>query len=221
MTGPTAQPSPQRARPDKAIEARRLMVTAKVTAVEQAVKAILKAGAPVTKAGVAGLAGVSRSFVYENEQARLLIAAALARTNAREAGRSERMTAHEEASWRERALNAEEGVRELRRAIESERRLVGDLMGQLRQPDGTWIEEDRIRLRDENTRLLSDRQQLVRERNELQRKLDGARANLSRLNEQRVHELFPNGPSEPRGEMSGTGGSSSPPSLALLRREPP
>jgi len=197
------------------------MVTAKVTAIEQAVKAILKAGAPVTKAGVAGLAGVSRSFVYENEQARLLIAAALARTNAREAGRSERMTAHEEASWRERALNAEEGVRELRRGIESERRLVGDLMGQLRQPDGTWIEEDRIRLREENTRLLSDRQQLARERDELQRKLDGARANLSRLNEQRVHELFPNGPSEPSGEMSGTGGSSSPPSLALLPREPP
>lgn len=127
MTGPTAQPSPQRARPDKAIEARRRMVTAKVTEVERAVKAILKAGAPVTKAGVAGLAvaGVSRSFVYENERARSLVAAALARTTAREAGRAERMTAHEEASWRERALNAAEGVRELRRAIESERRLVG------------------------------------------------------------------------------------------------
>ena len=42
--------------------------------------------------------------------------------------------------------------------------------------------------------LLLERNQLVRERAELQRKLDGARANVSRLNEQRVTQLFPDGP---------------------------
>ena len=35
---------------------------------------------------------------------------------------------------------------------------------------------------------------LARERNNLQRRLDGARANVSRLNERRVSQLFPDGP---------------------------
>jgi uncharacterized protein (DUF3084 family) len=71
---------------------------------------------------------------------------------------------------------------------------VSDLTGQLREPDGTWIEHDRNRLRHENQTLLFERNQLVTERAELQRRLDGARANVSRLNEQRVTQLFPNGP---------------------------
>ena len=62
------------------------------------------------------------------------------------------------------------------------------------QPDGTWIEHDLNRLRQENEHLLSERNQLLRERNELQRRLDGARANISRLHERRVQELFPDGP---------------------------
>src|SRR5437899_2097436 len=48
--------------------------------------------------------------------------------------------------------------------------------------------------RRENEHLLSERNQLLRERNEPQRRLDGARANISRLQEQRVQELFPDGP---------------------------
>jgi len=45
-----------------------------------------------------------------------------------------------------------------------------------------------------NEHLLSDRNLLRRERNELQRRLDAARANISRLNERRVQELSPDGP---------------------------
>ena len=104
------------------------------------------------------------------------------------------ITAQQEASWRERALNAEDRTRELSREIATQRRLVSDLTGQLREPDGTWIEHDRNRLRHENQKLLLERNQLGRERAELHRKLDGARANVSRLNEQRVTQLFPNGP---------------------------
>src|ERR1039458_8643916 len=90
--------------------------------------------------------------------------------------------------------NAEDRTRELSREITTQRRLVSDLTGQLREPDGTWIEHDRNRLRHENQTLLFERNQLVTERAELQRRLDGARANVSRLNEQRVTQLFPNGP---------------------------
>jgi hypothetical protein len=71
---------------------------------------------------------------------------------------------------------------------------VADLIGQLREPDGTWIEHDRNRLRAENEQLLAERNQLLRERDVLQRKLDGARANIARINQHRVTQLFPAGP---------------------------
>ena len=67
-------------------------------------------------------------------------------------------------------------------------------MGRLRQPDGTWIADDRNRLRGQNDHLLAERDRLAGERNELQRRLDGARANIVHLNNRRVTELFPHGP---------------------------
>ena len=85
-------------------------------------------------------------------------------------------------------------VRTLRRELTTQRRLVADLMGQLRQPDGTWVEDDRNRLRDQNQHLVAERDRLARERNELQRRLDGARANIAHLNNRQVTELFPHGP---------------------------
>ena len=181
-------------RPDKAIDARRRAAAAKVTAVEKAVKTLGRAGAPITRAGIAQLAGVSRSFTYENDTARAMITEAQARTQARVTDRVETMTAQQEASWRERALNGEDQIRTLRRALTIQRRLVADLMGQLRQPDGTWVEDDRNRLREQNEHLVAERDRLARERNELQRRLDGARANIVHLNGQRVTELFPSGP---------------------------
>jgi len=144
--------------------------------------------------GVAQLAGVSRSFTYENDAANSIIAEAQTRTQVRAEGRIEKRTAQEEASGRERALNAEDEIRNLRHELASQRQLVGDLLGQLREPDGTWIEHDRNRLRQENEHLLSERNQFLRERDELQRRLAGARANISRLHERRVQELFPDGP---------------------------
>jgi chromosome segregation ATPase len=183
-----------RPRPQRAIDARKHVAAAKLAAVEKAIKALGRTGAPVTRLGVAQLAGVSRSFTYENDSAKLIITAAQARTYARAEGRIEKRTAQEEASWRERALNAEDEIRNLRRELATQRQLVGDLLGQLREPDGTWIEHDRNRLRQDNEQLLAERHQLLRERNELKRRLDGARANISQLNERRVQKLFPDGP---------------------------
>jgi len=89
--------------------------------------------------GVAQLAGVSRSFTYENSVANSIIAEAQTRTQARAEGWIEGRTAQEEAGWRERALNAEDEIRNLRRELGTQRQLVGDLLGQLREPDGTSI----------------------------------------------------------------------------------
>ena len=122
-----------------------------------------------------------------------MITDAQTRTQTRVTDPVETMTAQQEASWRERALNAEDQIRPLRRELTTQRRLVADLMGQLRQPDGTWIEDDRNRLRDQNEQLTAQRDQLAKDRNELQRRLDGARANIAHLNSRHVTELFPDG----------------------------
>ena len=185
------QNTARKPRPERAIDARKHAAASKVAAVAKAVNALGRTGAPLTRVGVAQLAGVSRSFTYENGAANSIIADAQTRTQAHAEGRIEKRTAQEEASWRERALNAEDEIRNLRRAIAAQRQLVGDLLGQLREPDGTWIEHDRNRLRQDNEHLFSERNQLLRERNELQRRLDAARVNIFRLNERRVQELFP------------------------------
>jgi len=186
-----AQTRPQ---PKEAIDARRRDSAIKVAAVSKVVKLLGRSGAPVTRATVVRLAGVSRSFTYENEEARTIIDAARSRCEATALTRIGTMTAQEEASWRERALHAEDYAQQLRKEIAIQCRLVSDLTGQLREPDGTWIERDRDRLRCSNEALLTERNQLVRERNGLQRKLEAARANVSRLLDKRVTELYPNGP---------------------------
>ena len=113
-------------RPQRAIDARKYAAAAKLTAVGKAVKAPGRTGAPVTRVGVAWLAGVSRSFTNENGAANSIIAEAQTRTQARAERRIEGRTAQEEASWRERALNAEDEIRNLRRELATQRQLVGD-----------------------------------------------------------------------------------------------
>ena len=138
-------------RPERAIDARRRDAAAKVTAVDKAVKALGRMGVPVTRAGVARLAEVSRSFTYENDQADSMIVAAQYTDHGpsrRDGG--EQITAQQEAAWKERALNAEDRVRHLNRELESQRQLVGDLLGRLREPDGTWLEDERNQLRQDN-----------------------------------------------------------------------
>ncbi|MDQ1538921.1 MAG: hypothetical protein QOE58_3314, partial [Actinomycetota bacterium] len=128
-----------RPRPEQAIDTRRRDAAAKVAAVEKAVKLLGRTGAPMTRAAVSKLAGVSRSFTYENDLARAVIKTAQTRSQAHVEGRMETVTAQQEASWRQRALNAEDQARTLRQEVTRQRRIVGDLLGQLREPDGTWI----------------------------------------------------------------------------------
>jgi hypothetical protein len=79
-------------RPEPGIDARRRAAGAKVTAVEKAIKALGRTGAPLTRMVVSRLAGVSRSFTYENDTANRMIAAAQVRSQARAEDRIETRT---------------------------------------------------------------------------------------------------------------------------------
>jgi hypothetical protein len=193
-SAPIPPPPARRPAPQPAIDARRREATAKVAAVQKCLTVLGRTGAPITRSGIAQLAGVSRSFTYENASVNAMIDAAQFRTRAQAAGHRQTMTAQQEASWHDRALNAEERLRVQARELITQRQLVADLLGQLREPGGTWLEDDRNRLREDNERLLTERNQLQRDHDDLQRKLAAARANVARLTEHRVHELFPHGP---------------------------
>jgi Family of unknown function (DUF6262) len=195
MTDPLeVRTAAERRRPSSAIASRRRDAVAKVAAVKRAVTTLGRTGAPMTRAGVANLAGVSRSFTYQNATADTLITAAQTTSSQSRARRVEVITAQQEASWRERALNAEDQVSSLRRELTKQRQLIATLLGQLRDPDGTWLQQDRDRLRDDNERLLQERNQLLIQRNDLHRNLAAARANISRLNQGRAAAMFPHGP---------------------------
>lgn len=180
--------------PTQAIDARRRDAATKLAAVGKALKTMGRSGAQINRIDIARLAGVSRSFTYQNDDANSLIVAAQSRSQPSATDHHHALSAQQEASWRERALNAEDRARDLARELAHERQLIADLLGQLRDPDGTWLEDDRSRLREENQRLLDERNQLLASQHDLHRQLDGARANVTHLTSARVTQLFPNGP---------------------------
>jgi hypothetical protein len=74
-------------RPDKAIDARHRDAAAKLAAVRRTVNTVGRTGTSVTRSDIARLAGVSRSFTYQNETANTLITSAQTRSQTLQAGR--------------------------------------------------------------------------------------------------------------------------------------
>src|SRR6266571_5109065 len=93
-----------------AIEARRRAAEQKLQQVRDAIADLRRHKTPVTYPAVARQAGVSRTFLYANPDARALISKAIStgsgpKTSAPGTG------SNQEPSWRERALNAEAAQR--------------------------------------------------------------------------------------------------------------
>lgn len=187
--------------PEQAIEARRTAARIKESAVDKAIRQLSRTGTPIERTAVARLAGVSRSFTYENVHARAAIEAACDRSRADASRRVAERSAIEESSWRERALNAEDQLACIKRDLERQRTLVSDALAQLRDPDGTWLTAERDRRRTENEALLLERNNLASERNQTQRQLDAARSNITRLM-QRLARQNQLPPRETSGEAS-------------------
>ena len=102
----SAGPQPRTA---AANAARRAAAQAKVQRVRDAIAQLRRHKQPITYPAVALKATVSRTFLYENPDARALVTGAIA------AGTGQRAPAADddaqEASWRERALNTEAALK--------------------------------------------------------------------------------------------------------------
>jgi outer membrane murein-binding lipoprotein Lpp len=164
--------------------ARRAATEAKVQRVRDAIAQLRRRKQPITYPAVALKATVSRTFLYENPDARALVTGAIA-------GTGQRATADDdaqEASWRERALNTEAALKAALAEIRAQRDRIATLMGQARDAESEWTPQAIGQITTENTTLKQRVRQLTQDNRALQERLQAARSNV-RFADRRMAQL--------------------------------
>ncbi len=133
-------------------------------------------------------AGVSRTFLYQNPDARALITEAAAHVIRQRSRDQADQAIQQEASWRERALNAEDALKAAHAEIRNQRTGIGELMGQIRDLEAEWTKEAIQRITTENTTLKQRVRQLTQDNRNLEGRLQAARSNL-RFQNRRLADL--------------------------------
>lgn len=161
-------------------EARRAAAHQKLQRLNKTLRDCQRQRLPINVATVARLSGVSRTFLYENSEARGLVDDARSReyTDTPSTQQTSRRQSAAEATWRERALNAEARVRETHQEISRQRSVIADLMGKVREfEDADCPAEILLRVNQENADLRQHVLRLEAESRSLQQKLAAAREN--------------------------------------------
>ncbi|WP_344389907.1 hypothetical protein [Streptomyces vastus] len=122
-------------------------------------------------------AGVSRTFLYDNPEARATVAAAMAEAGERLSQILDGQDNAREAPWRERALNAEDALKATHAEILTQRLRIGELLSQIRDLQAEWSEEAVQRITTENTTLKQRVRQLTTDNRALDERLKAARSN--------------------------------------------
>ncbi|MFJ6944182.1 DUF6262 family protein [Streptomyces wuyuanensis] len=180
-----AVPEPRTA---AALAARRHKTETALQRVREAITRLRREKAQVSVASVARRADVSRTFLYDNAEARAAVATAMAEAGERRNQLLADRDDEREATWRERALNAEEGLRAAQAEILIQRTRIGELLGQVRDLQAEWTEEAIQRITTENTTLKQRVRQLTADNRTLDERLKAARSNL-RFQDRRVADL--------------------------------
>lgn len=181
----TTYEQPASSRTAAAIQARRRASEAALGRIHDALARLRREKAHISVATVSRRAGVSRTFLYDNPEAKAAVAAA--RTQPAASAGTDRDAQHE-ASWRERALNAEEALKTAHAEIRTQRSRIGELLGQIRDLQAEWTEEAIQRITTENTTLKQRVRQLTTANRSLDERLQAARSNL-RFQDKRIADL--------------------------------
>ncbi len=171
-----------------ALAARRRDTLAALDRVHDAINRLRREKTPVSVATVARRAGVSRTFLYTNAAAKTTVADAI-----REAGNQRSPLLAEaddsrEATWRERALNAEDALKAAHAEIVAQRNRIGELLGRIRDLEAEWTQDAVERITTENTTLKQRVRQLTTDNRTLDERLKAARSNL-RFQDRRIADL--------------------------------
>ncbi|MFI1928666.1 DUF6262 family protein [Streptomyces sp. NPDC020377] len=176
-------------RTDAAVRARRQATHEILQRLQTALTAMARDHTPVTVAAVARTACVSRTFLYQNQQARALVEQAVRTSSPHpELSNSRNHTQATQPAWRERALNAEEALAQTQREILTQRTHIAALLGKIRDLEHDLPEGSLQRIVTENTSLKQQARQLTQDNQRLQDRLASARQN-NRFLDKRVADL--------------------------------
>jgi chromosome segregation ATPase len=177
------------ARTAAATQARRAGIAAMIQRVDRALQQMRRERAAITFAAVARRAGVSRSFLYQNADARALVTAAAAgHAKESDARAGAPAPATGTGPWRERALNAESELKRAHREITAQRGRIGELLGRIRDLEHDLPEDGVARTITENHALRAQVRQLTQDNRRLEERLAGAR-DTNRFLDKRIAEL--------------------------------
>ncbi|MET7304374.1 DUF6262 family protein [Embleya sp. NPDC005575] len=171
-----------------ALAARRRKTETALERVHQAITRLRREKAQVSVAAVARRANVSRTFLYDNAEARAAVAAAMDQADERRSRTLAEQDDEREATWRERALNAEEALKAAHTEILAQRDRIGELLGQIRDLEAEWTQEAVQRITTENTTLKQRVRRPTTDNRTLEERLKAARTNL-RFQDRRIADL--------------------------------
>jgi hypothetical protein len=171
-----------------AIEARRHATRAMLQRVHDTITQLRRQKSPITFPAVARHAGVSRTFLYENLDARRLVTDAVTHTTGQRTKVQAEQHDQQQASWRERALNAEDALKTAHTEIGTQRTRIGQLLGHIRDLEEQLPRDAVQRVTSENTSLKQQIRQLTHENRTLEERLQAARAN-TRFQDRHIAQL--------------------------------
>ncbi|MFI5809250.1 DUF6262 family protein [Streptomyces sp. NPDC051561] len=181
----TVVPEPRTA---AALAARRRKADIAVQRVHDALARLRREKAQISVAAIARSADVSRTFLYDNPEARTAISEAMAQAGEHRSRPLADQADERESTWRERALNAEDALKTAHTEITTQRTRIGELLGEIRDLETAWTEEAVQRITTENTTLKQRLRQITAENRTLDERLKAARSNL-RFQDRRIADL--------------------------------
>ncbi|MET8059371.1 DUF6262 family protein [Streptomyces microflavus] len=156
--------------------------------VHQAIARLRREKAQFSVAAVARRADVSRTFLYDNVEARAAVSTAMTQAGDLQSCTLAEHHDEREATWRERALNAEDALKVAHTEILAQRIRIDELIGQICDLRAEWTEEAIQRITAENTNLKQRVRQLTTDTRTPAERLKATRSNL-RFQDRHVADL--------------------------------
>jgi chromosome segregation ATPase len=181
-----SEPSRSASRTAGALAARHRDTQAALRRVRDTIVRLRRENTPVSVVAVARRAGVSRTFLYTNADAKTAVAEAIREAVDQRSRLLVEADNSREATWRERALNAEDALKAAHAEIRAQRTRIGELLGQIRDLE---MDQDAVqRISTENATLKQRVRQLSADNRTLDERLKAARSNL-RFQDRRIVDL--------------------------------
>jgi hypothetical protein len=169
-------------------QARQQSTRDKLDRIEATLRTMRRERTTITYPAIAHRASVSRTFLYQNPDAKNLVTTAIAASGDQRRRTHAATDAQTEASWRQRALNAEDALKIAYTEIDTQRERIGILLGQIRDLQAEYAEGTAQRLAEENTALMQRVRQLADDNRGLEQRLHAARSN-NRFLDKRLADL--------------------------------